>query len=121
MQSKILSRKTKMTIYKTIMRPVVTYGCEIHRLSEGEVSKLAVSERKIMRKIFGPVREADGSYRIRYNHELLYDSHGNRVNVPGVDLGHPPQPRIASLLPRNGTRLQLHNNNFEVVFITCVL
>lgn len=69
-QSKILSRKTKLAIYKTVIRPVVTYGCEVWRLTESEANKIAVFERKILRKIFGPVILPDETFRIRYNDEL---------------------------------------------------
>lgn len=31
---------------------------------------MLIFERKTPRKIYGPVRESDGTYRIRYNYEL---------------------------------------------------
>ena len=34
-----------------------------------DINKLRTFERKILRKIYGPVREAEG-WRVRYNHEL---------------------------------------------------
>jgi len=70
MQSSNISRKSKLKMYKTLIRPVVTYGCEVNQMTEADQNKIATFERKILRKIFGPVMEADGSYRIRYNHEL---------------------------------------------------
>ncbi|CAG9567643.1 unnamed protein product [Danaus chrysippus] len=69
-RSKYLSAKSKLSIYKTIIRPVTTYGCEAWSLTALETQKLAVFERKVLRKVFGPVKDADGDYRIRMNHEL---------------------------------------------------
>lgn len=67
MTSKNISQKTKLKMYKTLIRPVVSYGCETWRLTEA--NKIMVFERRILRKIFGPIQE-NGVYRIRYNHEL---------------------------------------------------
>lgn len=70
LSNKLLSIKSKLTIYKTIIRPVVTYACETWTLTQKDELKLALFERKVLRKIFGPLREDDGTYRRRMNHEL---------------------------------------------------
>ena len=70
MKSKALNRNLKLKIYKTIIRPVVTYGCETWNLTCKDELMLGIFERKILRRIFGPVRNNDGSYRILMNHEL---------------------------------------------------
>jgi len=49
---------------------VLTYGCEVWALKTAELKQLSIFERKIMRKIFGPLRLDDGTYRIRYNDEI---------------------------------------------------
>ena len=41
----------------TLVRPVVTYGSELWTLTMEEERALAAFERKILRKIYGPVRE----------------------------------------------------------------
>jgi hypothetical protein len=69
LSSKILSKNSKLLIYKTVIRPVATYGCETWCLIQREEHKLAIFERKILRRIFGPTLE-NGSYRIKMNHEL---------------------------------------------------
>ncbi|XP_063362695.1 uncharacterized protein LOC134651523 [Cydia amplana] len=46
------------------------YGCEAWTLTQKEESKLLVAERKIWRKILGPIREEDGTWRRRKNREL---------------------------------------------------
>ena len=48
----------------------MTYGCEAWTLTTRDVQHLRIFERKILRKIFGPVQDKDGSWRIRMNHEL---------------------------------------------------
>ena len=57
-----------MQIYRTLVRPVVTYGSESWTLSMEQERALAVFERKILRKIYGPVKENE-LWRIRRNDE----------------------------------------------------
>ena len=52
-----ISRNSKLQIYRTLVRPVVTYGSESWTLTMEEERALAVFERKILRKIYGPVAE----------------------------------------------------------------
>ena len=70
MKSRALSRNLKLKIYKSLIRPVVTYGCEAWTLTTRDEQYLRIFERKILRKIFGPVQDKDGSWRIRMN-ELI--------------------------------------------------
>jgi hypothetical protein len=46
-----------LQIYRTLVRPVVTYGSESWTLTVEEERALVVFERKILRKIYGPVKE----------------------------------------------------------------
>ena len=69
MRSKYICRKTKIKLYKTLIRPVLTYGAETWAINKEDESKLAAFERKILRRIYGPVCEM-GRWRIRYNSEL---------------------------------------------------
>jgi len=48
----------------------VTYGFEAWTLTNREEQYLRMFERRIMRKIFGPAQNEDGSWRIRVNYEL---------------------------------------------------
>jgi hypothetical protein len=48
----------------------VTYGCEAWALTTRDEQYLRIFERRILRKIFGPVQNEYGSWRIRMNHEL---------------------------------------------------
>jgi len=55
--SSLISRNGKLQIYRTLVRPAVTYGSELWTLAMEEERTLAVSERKILRKIHGPVKK----------------------------------------------------------------
>ena len=77
MKSKTLSRTSKIRIYQTIIESLVCYGCETWALTKHNELLLQRFERKILRKIFGPIQDpATGQYRIRTNAELetLYHS-----------------------------------------------
>jgi len=67
--SSLISRSSKLQIYHTLVRPVVTYGSELWALTMEEERALAVFERKILRKIYGPVKENE-LWRIRRNDGL---------------------------------------------------
>jgi len=69
MKSRTISRNTKTLLYKTLMRPVLTYGTETWVLSTQDEHRLSIFERKILRRIYGPVMDR-GSWRIRTNQEL---------------------------------------------------
>jgi len=70
MKSRALNRSSKLKIYKSLIRPVVTYGCEAWTLTNRDKQHLGIFERRILRKIFGPAQNEDGSWRIRMNYEL---------------------------------------------------
>jgi hypothetical protein len=72
----ISCKKLNIKIYKTVILPVVLYGCETWSLTLKEEHRLRVSENTVLRRIFGPKREEDGSWRKMHNDELhdLYSS-----------------------------------------------
>ena len=59
MKSRALNRSLKLKIYKTSIRPVVTYGCEAWTLTSW-YGQLRIFEQKILRRIFGPVQDENG-------------------------------------------------------------
>ncbi|PSN43351.1 hypothetical protein C0J52_15555 [Blattella germanica] len=69
LKSKLLLRKTKVLMYKVLVKPVLIYGAETWVLSKFDERQLCIFERKILRQIFGPVEE-NNEWRRRYNHEL---------------------------------------------------
>jgi hypothetical protein len=46
-----------MGIYKTIIFPVILYGCETWSLTLREEHRLRAFENKVLRRIFGPKRD----------------------------------------------------------------
>uniref|UniRef100_A0A8D8T7U9 Craniofacial development protein 2 n=1 Tax=Cacopsylla melanoneura TaxID=428564 RepID=A0A8D8T7U9_9HEMI len=70
LKNKLLTRKTKMTIYRTIIRPVITYGSESWTLTKEDQEKIRRFERKVIRRIYGPIRVDEDNWRIRYNSEI---------------------------------------------------
>ena len=54
-KSKFLKKNTIMKIYKTMIRPVVTYSSQTWTLTAKDENNLRIFERQILRKIFGPV------------------------------------------------------------------
>jgi hypothetical protein len=74
--SRLISKNLKIKIYKTVILPVVLYGCVTWSLTLGEEHRLRVFENRVLRRIFGPKREEDGSWRKLHNDELhdLYSS-----------------------------------------------
>jgi hypothetical protein len=61
-------------IYRALIKPVLMFGAETWVLSKADELRLGVFERKILRRIYGPVCEG-AAWRSRYNEELyrLYD------------------------------------------------
>jgi hypothetical protein len=76
LSSRLISKNLKIKIYKTVILPVVLYGCETWPLTLREEHRLRVFENKVLRRIFGPKREEDESWRKLRNNELhsLYSS-----------------------------------------------
>jgi uncharacterized membrane protein len=67
----LLSRNVKVKIYKTIILPVVLYGCETWSLILREKHRLKVFEKRVLRRIFGPKRdEVTGEWKKLHNEEL---------------------------------------------------
>jgi len=77
LKAKNINRKYKVIIYKALIKPVLIYGAETWVLSKGDELRLGVFERKILRRIYGPICEG-AIWRSRYNDDLyhLYDETG---------------------------------------------
>jgi hypothetical protein len=63
-------------VYKTVVLPVVLYGCEALSLILREEHRLRVFENRVLRTIFVPKSEGNGSWRKLHIDELhnLYSS-----------------------------------------------
>jgi hypothetical protein len=53
----LLSKNRKIKIYRTIILPVVLYGCETWLLTLREEHRLRVFEKRLLRRIFGPKKD----------------------------------------------------------------
>jgi hypothetical protein len=56
-----MSKNLKVKIYKTVILPVVLYGCETWSLTLREEHRLRLFGNRVLRRIFGPKREENGS------------------------------------------------------------
>jgi hypothetical protein len=66
LSSSLLSKNLK--IYRTIILPVVLYGCETWSLTLKEEPRLTVFENRVLRRIFGPSRDdVTGEWRRLHN------------------------------------------------------
>jgi hypothetical protein len=71
LSSRLLSENLKIGIYKTIILPLVLYGCETWSLTLKEEHKLRMLEYRVLRSVFGPKRdEVTGEWRKLHNEEL---------------------------------------------------
>jgi hypothetical protein len=57
LSSSLLSKNLKIKIYRTIIVPVVLYGCATWSLTLGEERRLRVFENRVLRRVFEPKRE----------------------------------------------------------------
>ena len=70
----------KIKIYRTIILPVVLYGCETWSLTLREERRLRVFENRVLRRVFGPKRdEVTGEWRKLHNEELK-----NLYSLPNI-------------------------------------
>jgi hypothetical protein len=77
LSSRLLTGNVKVKIYKTIVLPLVLYGCETWSVRLREEHRLRVFGNRVLRRIFGPMRdEVTGEWRKMHKGELhnLYSS-----------------------------------------------
>jgi hypothetical protein len=67
----LLLKNLQIRIYKTIILPVVLYGCETWFVTLREEHRLRAFENMVLRRIFGPKRdEVTRGWRKLHNEEL---------------------------------------------------
>ena len=78
LSSSLLSKNLKIKIYRTIIFPIVLYGCEAWSLALREERSLKVFENRVLRGIFGPKRnEVTREWR-----KLLYEELNDLFSSP---------------------------------------
>ena len=71
LSSSLLSKNLKMKMYRTIILPVILYGCETWSLTLRKEHRLREFENRVLRRVFGPKRdEITGKWRKLHNEEL---------------------------------------------------
>ena len=67
----LVHKNLKIKIYRTIILPVVLYGCETWSLTLREERRLRVFENRVLRRVFGPKKDAvTREWRELHNEEL---------------------------------------------------
>jgi hypothetical protein len=76
LSSRLLSKNIKIRLYKTIILPVILYGCETWPLILLEKHRLRVSDNRVLRIFEQDRDEVTGDWRKLHNEELhnLYSS-----------------------------------------------
>jgi len=77
-RSRLLSRASKIILYKTLIRPVVSYGAETWTLTKKEEQAQLIFERTIFRRIYGSKYE-NGEWKSQTNRELEEMSKGENM------------------------------------------
>jgi hypothetical protein len=71
LSSCLLSHNVKVKIHKTIILPVVFYGCGTQYLTLREQHRLRVFENRVLKRIYGRKRdEVTGEWRKLHSGEL---------------------------------------------------
>jgi hypothetical protein len=69
MKSKSLAKSAKLTLYKSLVIPVLMYDSENWTMTKADENQLGTFERKILRLILGPIC-VNEVWRRRFNPEL---------------------------------------------------
>ena len=77
-RSVLLSNVTKIILYKTLIRPVVSCGAEAWTVTKKEEQAVLIFERKIFRRIYG-LKYENGEWKRRTNRELEEMSKGENI------------------------------------------
>ena len=71
LSSSLPTKNLNIKTYRTIILPVVLYGCETWSLKLREERRLRVFLNRVLRRIFGPKgKEVTGEWRKLHNEEL---------------------------------------------------
>src|SRR5215469_6377263 len=71
LSSSFLSKNLKIKIYRTIILPVILYGCETCSLTLRKERRLRAFENRVLRRAFGPKRGyVTGERRKLHNEEI---------------------------------------------------
>jgi hypothetical protein len=73
LSSSLLSKNTKIKIYRTAILPAVLYGCGAWYLTLREEHRLRESKNRVLRKMFGPkLDKITGEWRRPHSEKLCH-------------------------------------------------
>src|SRR5699024_10668563 len=72
LKSKLVSQNSKCLLYLTLIRPIILYGCETWATTLTLEERLRCFERKVLRRIFGPVFNVQLQRWERRTNEEIY-------------------------------------------------
>jgi hypothetical protein len=76
LSSNFLSKNIKIMIQRTVILPVVLYGCETWSLTLREEHRLRMFENRVLRRIFGPKKWRDcyikRCFMVCTTHQVLF-------------------------------------------------
>jgi hypothetical protein len=81
LSSSLLSRSVKIKVYRTIILPVVLYGCESWSLTLREECRLRVFENRVLRRIFELERYKVVGEWIKLRYKQLYALYSSPDNI----------------------------------------
>jgi hypothetical protein len=81
LSSSLLSKYSNIKIYRTIILPVVLYGCETWSLTLREERRPRVFENRVLRRIFGPKRDEVTKEWIKIHNEESNDLYSSPIIV----------------------------------------
>jgi hypothetical protein len=73
---RLLSKNRKIGLYRTVILPVVLYGCETS-LTLREEQRLRVFENRVLRRMFAPKRDKVPGDRRRLHYKEFNDLHSS--------------------------------------------
>jgi len=83
----LLSKNIKIKIYRTIILPVVLYGCETWCLTLREERTLRVFENRVLRRTFGPKSDEITKEWRKLDNEELNDLYSSPKYYSGDKIG----------------------------------
>lgn len=80
--SKRVDKKVKLTCYQLLVRPIITYGCEIwYNVGASVMEEIRVFERRCLRACMNLYRTPNSNYQKYYSNSTLYNAAGiNRID-----------------------------------------
>lgn len=75
--SKRVDKKVKLTCYQLLIRPIITYGCEIwYNIGASVMEEIRVFERRCLRACMNLYRTPNSNFQKYYSNSVLYNTAG---------------------------------------------